>query len=490
VNLAAIVEGHPAAAAALIAEGGTTTYGELRRRVGAARGGLVGWGVRPGDRVAVVAGNVVDFVVAHLAVLGVGAVSVPLNPLAPAPAVAHELRDTGASVVLLGADAPSPEELQRSELPDPLRIASLGDEAWQALLAGEPVPIVDRGPGDVAVLLFTSGTVGAPRPAMLTHTNLLSNLEQVAAVAERRPVPGDVALGVLPMFHVFGLNVVLHLALLTGTAVVLCPRFDPARDLQTIGEQRITHVAGAPAMWSAWLDLPDAPADAFATVRVATSGAAKLPVEVAEGFERRFGVHLGEGYGLTETSPVVTSSTGTDAPPGSIGAPVPGVEVRIVDVDGEPALQHDPGELWVRGPNVFAGYWGDPDATAQVLTPDGWLRTGDIAVVDEAGHLFLVDRAKELILVSGFNVFPAEVEDVLLDHPAVEAAAVVGVPDPSTGEAVKAWVVPTAGVGIDELELHELCRSRLARYKCPSSVSVVEELPRGLTGKVLRRALR
>jgi long-chain acyl-CoA synthetase len=225
-------------------------------------------------------------------------------------------------------------------------------------------------------------------------------------------------------------------------------------------------------------------------VRIAVSGAAKMPVETSQLLEDRFGVRVEEGYGLTEASPVVTSATGADAPRGSIGAPLPGVEVRLVDADGDDTLIGDAGELWVRGPNVFRGYWHEPEATASALTADGWLRTGDIAIVDDDGNLFLVDRVKDLIIVSGFNVFPAEVEEVLIEHPAVDAVAVVGVPHPHSGEAVKAYVVLEPGRSAEEDDLIDWCAERLARYKCPTKVMFVDELPQGLAGKVLRRALR
>jgi long-chain acyl-CoA synthetase len=228
----------------------------------------------------------------------------------------------------------------------------------------------------------------------------------------------------------------------------------------------------------------------MASVRLAISGAAKLPVEVAQAIEAKFGLTLEEGYGLTEAAPVVTSPQGTEAPPGSIGIPVPGLELRIVDTDGNDVLVGDSGEVWVRGPNVFAGYWEAPEATAAVLTEDGWLRTGDIAVVDDDGFLFLVDRAKDLIIVSGFNVFPAEVEAVLSEHPAIESCAVVGVPHPYTGEAVKAYVKARPGVPVEEDDIIAFCAERLPGYKCPNKVWFVDDIPRGITGKILRFELK
>lgn len=497
MNLAAIIDPHPDDAVALVSRGHTTTYGELRAQVAALRGGLVGLGLEPGDRVAIACGNNWYFVVSYLATLGAGMVAVPLNPSAPPPELEHELASTGTrALVVAAAAAHAVAAIDRGSVPELEHlIASTGVELDDAvrlddLLGADPAPEVDRADDDLAVLMFTSGTAGAPRAAMLTHGNLLANLDQVQAVGGRRQVADDVVFGVLPMFHIFGLNVMLGLTLKTGSSVVLIERFDPSSGLDTIVDHAVTVVSGAPTMWSAWASLPGVDPDAFATVRIAVSGAAKLPVEVAQQIEDRFGLHLEEGYGLTETSPVVTSASGVGAPLGSIGVPVPGLQVRLVDTEGDDVLVGDAGEIWVRGPNVFAGYWHDPDATAAALTPDGWLRTGDIAVVDDDGFLFLVDRAKDLIIVSGFNVFPAEVEDVLIEHPAVEAVAVVGVPHPYSGEAVKAYVVLEPGHSAEEDDIVAYCAEHLARYKCPSKVMFVEEIPHGLTGKVLRRALR
>jgi long-chain acyl-CoA synthetase len=243
-------------------------------------------------------------------------------------------------------------------------------------------------------------------------------------------------------------------------------------------------------MWMALAQMDHPNADGFKTVRLALSGAAKLPEQIAHSISARFGLQVHEGYGLTEASPVVTTSIGMEWTPGSIGRPVPGIELRLVDENGEDALVGDSGEIWIRGANVFAGYLNDPESTARVLTPDGWLRTGDIAVVDDAGHLFMVDRAKDLIIVSGFNVFPAEVEGVLMSHPDIAEATVVGTPHPHTGEAVRAYVVSRNGVHLDEDAIIDFCRTKIARYKCPSKVLLVDSLPRNISGKVTRYALR
>jgi long-chain acyl-CoA synthetase len=497
VNLASIIEGHPDQAVALVSRGRQTTYGELRAQVASLRGGWSGLGVGPGDRVAIATGNNWYFVTAYLATLGLGAVAVPLNPLAPAPELQRELAVTESRLLVAGPSAKQPVNgIDRRALPALEHVVApkdsgIGDAvALDEMVASEPVPLVDRDADHLAVLMFTSGTAGPPRAAMLSHGNLSANLEQVQSLPSRRQTSDDVVFGVLPLFHIFGLNVVLGLTLLTGARVVLIERFDPVSALEAIERHRITVVTGPPTMWSAWGSLPSVAPDVFASVRIAVSGAAKLAVETGQLIEDRFGLRVEEGYGLTEASPVVTSATGTGAPRGSIGVPLPGVDVRLVDADGEDTLIGDAGELWVHGPNVFKGYWNEPEATESALTPDGWLRTGDIAVVDDDGHLFLVDRVKDLIIVSGFNVFPAEVEDVLIDHPAVEAVAVVGVPHPYSGEAVKAYVVLAEGRSAEEEDLIAWCEERLARYKCPTKIMFVDELPQGLAGKVLRRALR
>lgn len=498
MNIVEICSEHPADAVALISRGKQTTYGQLRDTVGRLRGGLVGAGIRPGDRVAIVAANNWYFVVSYLAVLGAGAVAVPLNPSSPAPEITKQLAAVDASAVVVGpAGKRVVPDLDRSALPS-LRLVVQSDSAelvtddavrLDDLTGTDPVPVVERGPEDLAVLMFTSGTAGSPKAAMLTHGNLAANLDQMQAHPYRQQDGSDVVFGVLPFFHIFGLNVVLGLTLCTGGALLTVERFDPESALESIRNHAVTIIAGAPAMWSAWLQLHDVPGDAFATVRVASSGAAKLEPEVHRGFQQRFGLELAEGYGLTEASPVVTTSAGIPAPPGSIGAPLPGVRVRLVDADGHDVLVGDVGELQVQGPNVFQGYWQDPEATAAALAPDGWLRTGDLATVDENGFLYVVDRMKDLIIVSGFNVYPAEVEEVLVEHPGVEAAAVVGVQHPHSGEAVKAYVVAADAVSVEEDEIIAFCEQRLARYKCPQKVLFVDELPSGLGGKVLKREL-
>jgi long-chain acyl-CoA synthetase len=280
----------------------------------------------------------------------------------------------------------------------------------------------------------------------------------------------------------------MTLGLSVGATVLLVQRFDPTTAIETIAERGVTVLPGSPALWQAFAYFDQLEGSEFSNIRIALSGASKLPIATARLMRDRFGIELNEGYGLTEASPIVTSSIGGEVRFGSVGRALDGVEVRLVNADGDiPA--GDVGEVWVRGDNVFAGYFRDADATEAVLTDDGWLKTGDLATVDDDGYLWLVDRAKDLVIVSGFNVFPAEVEDVLSTHDDVVEVGVVGVAHPHTGEAVKAFVVARRGSDIDEDTLIEFCLDHLARYKCPSKIMFVDNVPRNATGKLLRREL-
>jgi long-chain acyl-CoA synthetase len=467
---------------------GIVTYGDLDGR-SARLATLALGGLEPGTRVALVAGNSVAFVVAYLAVLRAGLIAVPLDPSAPAGELGRALATVGAGLVLASEPHRAHPGLADRDV---VALDAQGIVAT-ANLELPPAAIATVQPSDPAVLLFTSGTAGAPKPAILTHGSLGANLEQVQHHPGLALRADDIGLGLLPFFHVFGLNVVLGLTLAAGASLVLIERFDPAGSLARVRDERVTVVAGVPAVFGAWLDLSDdrAPRDSFASVRLAVSGAAALAVDTADAMRVRFGVDVHEGYGLTEASPIVTTSAiGTTARAGSIGPPLPGVEVALKDVDGSDVLAGDPGEIWVRGPNVFAGYWNDPDASARVVDEQGWLHTGDLAVTDDDGWLRLVDRAKDLIIVSGFNVYPAEVEEALVEHPDVAEAAVVGVPDARSGEAVVAFVVPCAGARPTATQLTAHLRKRLARYKLPTRIDFVDALPHSFAGKVPRRALR
>lgn len=495
--------------AALVCESGEVTYGALAARVAAAAAGLRAAGLVPGDRVALLLSNTPRFAEALYATLLAGGVAVPLNPQFTAVEIEGILRDAGARVVVTAAGHAATAAGLRGTLPDLDVVLVEGDgdlpegtRSWAAATAGEvevpaEVPVVDARPGlpdgvpaDLALLQYTSGTTGEPKGAMLTHGQLAANQRQMQGtrlrVGER-----DVVYTVLPLFHIYALNVALGLSLTMGATLLLAERFDPRGALATIARHRASILVGAPPMYLAWAQLPDMGAHDLGSVRIAVSGAAPLPAEVLARTREVLGLDVWEGYGLTEAAPTVTSTAMGGAPvPGSVGRPLPEVELRLVDDLGQQVAPGELGEVAVRGPNVFAGYWRRRGETAEVLSADGWLATGDVGYLDGRGDLRLVERKRDLVIVSGFNVFPSEVEAALRTHAAVADAAVVGVPHPTTGEAVAAYVVAAPGATPSEDELLAHCRTRLARYKLPESVTVVDALPLLPTGKVKRRTLR
>jgi long-chain acyl-CoA synthetase len=466
-------------------EKGTITYGDLDARVQGVANALRGYGLTAGDRVAVALGNRPEAVAAYFGILRAGGVAVPVNPQLTAREVAQILADSEPRWVLargpgegIVADAASRQtSVQRVVTSDgwPEPSYSEADEAG-----------VDE--GDLAVIAYTSGTTGIPRGAMLTHGNLLANLRQQMAVPGAEVQGDDVVLLALPVSHIFGLNVTLGLTVANAATAVLVDRFDPADTLRMIEEQGVTLIFGAPPMYAAWLESSGNPD--LSRVRFAVSGAAPLHPGLLLAFQDRFGVPIFEGYGLTETAPTLTSClVGGEVRPGSIGRPLPDVELRLADDGGADVELGDPGEIVVRGPNVFRGYWRKEDETRAAFR-DGWFHTGDVAVQDEDGYLYLVDRKRDLIIVSGFNVYPAEVEAALAENPAVKEAAVVGVPDTRKGESIRAYVVLENGAEAGETELLDDVKRRIARFKWPESIEVVSDLPHMLTGKVARYALR
>ncbi|MEO1062684.1 MAG: AMP-binding protein [Actinomycetota bacterium] len=497
MNVADVLEGQPDDAVALISQARETTYGELRRRVAEFAGGLVDQGVLPDDRVAVVAANNLNFVVPFLGVLHAGAVAVPLNPRSPRPELATQIETVGARAAVIGtgvamrldATGTTAEDLCPGGVVIAPEAGAIPGAIGRADLSSRPVDALRREADDLAVLMFTSGTAGGPKAAMLSHGALLANQEQMVGLGDGAVNEHDTVLAVLPFSHIFGLNVVLCLGLARGARLVLVENFDPANAVASIRRHGVTMFPGVPPMFTSMLDLPDLERSDLATLRRVSSGASALSPAVFDAFQDRFGLTITEGYGLTEAAPGVTSSVMSDAIPGAVGLPLPGVEVRLIDDEGEDALVGDPGEVWVRGPNLFSGYWREEEATRRVLGDDGWLRTGDIGVVDDDGHLYLVDRRKDVIIVSGFNVFPAEVEAVVEQFAPVSEVAVVGVPHPHSGEAVVAHVVLADGATADEDVIITFCEQRLPRYKCPSKVRFVTELPRNEAGKLTRRLL-
>jgi long-chain acyl-CoA synthetase len=479
-------------APALVVGATHLTWAEVDSAVDAVASGLVASGLQPGDRVGLLLGNRPEFVTSYFGVLRAGMVAVPLNPGFTAPEIGRLM--THAGVRLVVSDRDTADAVRDAVLTGVTHVVvgtvQPGERRFEDLLAAGraagPPPAPEGEPG-LALILYTSGTTGDPRGVMLSHAALVASIEQVASLATPIVQPDDVVLGVLPLAHVYSLNGTLGAVARAGASLVLVDRFDPDATLRLVREHGVTNIPGAPPLWVAWAERPDL-REALSGVRMLFSGAAGLPASVLEQITTSTGLPVFEGYGLTEAAPGVSSTlVSGHAKAGSVGRPFPGVEVRLLDEDGEEADEGDPGEIWVRGPNLFSGYWPDgadgPDA-------DGWYATGDVAYVDEDGDLHLVDRRKDLVIVSGFNVYPREVEDVLQQDPDVAEAAVVGVAHPQTGEAVKAYVVARAGATVTPEAVMAHCATRLARFKRPTIVQVVGELPHSVTGKVAKRRIR
>jgi long-chain acyl-CoA synthetase len=444
-------------------------------------------GVRPGDRVGVMLPNVPEFAVVYFGVLRAGAVVVPMNVLLKEREVAFYLGDSGAEMLFAWHGFAEQAEAG-ARVPGANCVFVTPGEFGRLLASAEPLfELEERAPNDTAVILYTSGTTGTPKGAELTHANLSSN---VAAVVELHSFgEDDVLLGALPLFHSFGQTCSMNASVASGATLSLIPRFDAGRALDIIERDRATVFQGVPTMYSAMLHHPRRDAFDVSTLRVCVSGGASLPAEVLHGFEEEFGCKLLEGYGLSETSPVASSNLPSrERRPGSVGMPIRDVEMRIVDPAGAPVAVGERGEIVIRGPNVMKGYWRRPDATAEVMR-DGWFHTGDIGYVDEDGYFFIVDRMKDMIIRGGYNVYPREIEEVLYEHPAVREVAVVGVPHPELGEEVGAAVALHDGAAADEESLREFVRSRVAAYKYPRVVWFVDELPKGPSGKIVKREI-
>jgi long-chain acyl-CoA synthetase len=475
-----------------------TSYGELNRRANQVANALIGLGIRPGDRVAIFIHNIPLFVEAYYGILKAGASVVPLNVLYKPGEVEYIFRDSGARAIMtfapfvqvaLAAKANAPQ-MENVIVAAPEEIP--GTRSWRTTIgdASDREPGVAVGENDVAVICYTSGTTGRPKGAMLSHHNLLSNCNQVNMLPTIQTQPNDVVWIALPLFHIYAMNVGMNNTFVNGAAIALVERFEPAAGLEIIQKSRCTILLGAPPMFVAWANMPNIRDYDLSSVRYVASGAAALPVQVLQTFESVSGVPITEGYGLTEAAPVVTSNAaGPVVKPGTVGPAIPGEEVKIVDEAGNDLPHGELGELICRGPNIMLGYWQNPEATAETIR-DGWLHTGDLATVDDDGYFTIVDRLKDMIVVSGFNVYPREVEEVLFTHPAVADAAVVQFPDPYQGESVMAFVVLKPGQTTTEQEIIDYCRSRIAVFKCPRRVVFRDELPKNNTGKVLRRQLR
>ncbi|MHC9045788.1 long-chain-fatty-acid--CoA ligase [Microbacterium saperdae] len=507
--------------------GRETTYAELQQAIERAAAGLRDRGVRAGDPVAIVLPNCPQHIIAFYAVLRLGAVVVEHNPLYTPRELRKQFEDHGAKHAIVWNKVVATVQ----EFPADLAVSTLisvdvtrsmpfltrfalrlpvakaresraaltekvrGTVPWETLLASDPLPSAHPSPAtdDLAIIQYTSGTTGTPKGAALTHRNLLANAAQAQAwVPSIQRGKGCVVYAVLPMFHAYGLTLCLTFAMSMGARLVLFPKFDPDLVLDVMKKHPATFLPLVPPIADRLLAAATQKGVSLAGVEVAISGAMALPHELVVPFEAATHGFLVEGYGLSECSPVLMANPVADnRVPGTVGLPLPGTECRVVDPENPSAdvPAGSAGELLVRGPQVFAGYYGKPEETDAVFV-DGWFRTGDIVTVDDAGFIRIVDRIKELIITGGFNVAPTEVENALRQHPQVVDAAVVGLPSDHSGEEVVAAIVIDGAADLDVEAIREFARTILTPYKVPRRIFVVDELPKSLIGKVLRRQVK
>jgi long-chain acyl-CoA synthetase len=499
-------------------------YGALSAEVDSLAAALTKLGVKKGDRIAIHLPNSTQFPITYFAALSIGAVVVPCNPLYVAREMEYQLKDSGAETIItltrfykMIKDIQPKTDLKniiatniKDYFPgmlsflytvakekkegDRVEIAA-GDYSFTDLIkkhAGQKPPAVEIKPEDRALFLYTGGTTGVSKGAVLKHSNLVANMFQVKSWCTDYEDGKEVALGVLPFFHSYGLTTVLNLGLLNGAKLVLLPRFELETVLKTIDKQKPTLFPGVPTIYVAINNAPNLSKFDIKSIRICISGAAPLPVEVQQQFEKNTGGRLVEGYGLSETSPVTHANpVYGKRKPGSIGLPMPDTEFKIVDVEsGENELPiGEVGELCLKGPQVMEGYLNMPEETAHSIR-NGWFYTGDIAKVDEEGYTYIVDRKKDMVIAGGFNIYPRDIEEVLYTHPKIMEAAVAGIHDQYRGETIKAYCVLKEGETMTEDEVIEFCKINLAAYKVPKLVEFRAELPKTMIGKVLRRMLR
>jgi long-chain acyl-CoA synthetase len=449
---------------------------------------LAAHGIGPGDRVGLMLPNLPYFPFAFFGVLRLGGIVVPMNPLLKEREVAFHLSDSGAKALVAWQQFAEPAKAGAEKAGAELIVVEPGEFEKQVAEADPVDEIAERDDDDTALILYTSGTTGTPKGAELTHENLRSATQISVDLVDSGPE--TVTFGALPLFHVFGLTSGLNSCVRVGACLTLLPRFEPAKALEIVQRDRVTTFLGVPTMYAAMLHQDDNESYDTSSLDLCVSGGAAMPVEILRGFEEAFSCKILEGYGMSETCAIASfNRPDRERKPGSIGIPVPGVEMKVVDGEGNEVPQGEVGEILIRGPVVMKGYWNRPDATAETLDADGWLHSGDMASVDEDGYFFIVDRKKDMIIRGGFNVYPREIEEVLYEHPAVAEAAVIGIEHESLGEEVGAAVALKSGQDATVEELRAFVKERVAAYKYPRVVWIAETLPKGPTGKILKREI-
>ena len=482
---------------ALIVGDEQMSYGELGRKIRCIASGLRRLGVQPGDRLALLMPNSVEYIVSYYAVLKIGAVAVPLNPLLREPEVGYIMEDCQAGGLIFHQQFASIVEALRSHLSFLRHTILVGDQGKadthtlnDLLQTGdEASPTTDRDDDSLATLIYTSGMTGNPKGAMLSHRGLIVSAQ--ATIGAFQFTPTDCIIGVLPFAHIFGKNLLVQGPLVAGASVVVMARFESALVDEAIEEWKATAFSGVPLMLIALSRALEAQSRDVSTLRKCMVGGTTVPMEVVRRFEDLFSnCEVVEAYGISENTGIVTlNPLGGGQRERSAGLPLGLNEVRVIDDQGQDVPPGQPGEVAIRGPQLLLGYWGMPELTADAVR-DGWLCTGDIGTLDEDGYLFLIDRKKDLIITSGYNVYPKEVENVLYNHPEVEEAAVIGEPDAARGELVKAVILRKKDTTLTAETVTEYCAERLADYKTPRLIEFVDDLPRTASGKILKRALR
>jgi malonyl-CoA/methylmalonyl-CoA synthetase len=471
------------------------TYAELDEQVNRTAGYLQSLGLQPGDRVALQLSKCLEFILLHLATIRLGAITLPLNLAYPPDELKYFLEDSGAKLFFALEVSKEKVKLILPELPDLQECIFLNPskpDQFNSLISNHPVsnhhsPSVN--PADTAVIIYTSGTTGRPKGAEITHGNLISNLEALHEAWSWQA--DDILLHVLPIFHVHGLFVALHGALHAGATTLFMREFNAQKTLELLSSGECTVFMAVPTIHKRLLDVPNAGPFNLSRVRLITSGSDRLPDEVFTGFQQTFGYTLLERYGMTETGMNCSNPLNGERRIGSVGLPLPGVEVRIVNSEsGETLPIGEIGDVQLRGPNIFKGYWNQPDKTSAAFSANGWFKTGDLGYLEADGYLTLCGRSKDLIISGGLNIYPPEVERVLVEHPAVNACAVIGCPDAEWGEKVTAVVVLEKTESVSGEELIRFCRERLAPYKSPKSIVFKDDLPRNAMGKVQKAELR
>ncbi|PEL13490.1 long-chain-fatty-acid--CoA ligase [Bacillus sp. AFS017336] len=468
---------------AITFENKNVTYGELLFQVECVASKLINDGIRKGDKVALILGNCPEFVTAYYGILRAGGVVVPVNPIFTKNEISYILSNSQVKAVIADFTMEEIIDALKVELKHIEMLYSV-ESLFETKSKANEYPLMME--EDLAVILYTSGTTGKPKGAMLSHRNLVSNAQSIVEMVDFKK--NDRILAVLPMFHVFCLSICINAPIMCGGNIVIVQRFSPREVINTIFNEEVTLFAGVPTMYNFLLQLKEYSAEYFASIRACFSGGASMPLELLQKFEEKYKTIILEGFGLSETAPVTAfNPLKGEKKPGSVGVNIPGVLNKVVDKNGNEVQRGEIGELIVKGPNVMIGYLGMSEETAKVIKND-WFYTGDLAKMDTDGYIYIVDRIKDMIIVGGYNVYPREVEEVIYQHPAIVEVAVIGITDQDYGQIVKAFVVSN-DESITMEDILYFCMDKLAKYKLPKQIEFKTELPKNSTGKILKRAL-